>query len=180
MNKKYKEIDFIIGNTIEQAVNELLYYKRQGILACGTFNGHVLYSDTVSMDSAYLEIIGKTKNQFELEQKERREKQEKAEQEFKEALPQYIENWKDKGRKILSEDKWEYWDKIVPIRANDLYHGMELDNTLDIICSLKENNFKEAKEKFDKQGHSGMSASLVFSMVREFYDDGDKFVEYMK
>jgi len=180
MDKKYRKIEFMIGSTIEQAVNELLKYKEQRILVSGSFNGHILYSDTVSMDSAYLEIMGKTKCQFESEQKERREKQEKAEQEFKEALPRYIENWKNKGRKVLSEDKWEYWDKIVPIRANDLYHGMELDNTLDIICSLKENKLEEAKNKFDKQGHSGMSASLVFGMIREFYDDGDKFVEYMK
>ncbi|MBG9693331.1 hypothetical protein ABD91_21590 [Lysinibacillus sphaericus] len=64
MNKKYEKINFLVGNTVEQAVKELLSYKEEGKLVCGEFNGVVLYSDTVTMDSAYQKITGKTKAEF--------------------------------------------------------------------------------------------------------------------
>jgi hypothetical protein len=64
MDKKYVKIEFVLGNTIEQAVDELLSYKQLGKLAYGKFNGVTLHSDTVTMDSAHKKIVGKTKAEF--------------------------------------------------------------------------------------------------------------------
>ncbi|RNB59408.1 hypothetical protein EDM57_04505 [Brevibacillus gelatini] len=64
MVKQYKEIKFLLGSSIDEAVEELLSYKNEGILACGQFNGATLYSDTVTIDDAYKEITGKTKAEF--------------------------------------------------------------------------------------------------------------------
>jgi hypothetical protein len=64
MDKKYEQVDFLPGSTIEQAVNKLLSYREKGKLAVAKFNGVTLYSDTVTLDSAYLEITGKTKTEF--------------------------------------------------------------------------------------------------------------------
>jgi hypothetical protein len=64
MDKKYEQVDFLPGSTIEQAVNKLLSYREKGKLAVGKFNGVTLYSDTVTLDSAYREITGITKMEF--------------------------------------------------------------------------------------------------------------------
>lgn len=64
MEKAYKEIKFSLGSSIEKAVNQLLEFKNDGILVCGSFNGVMLYSDTVEIDQAYLDIIGKTKTEL--------------------------------------------------------------------------------------------------------------------
>ncbi len=64
MDKNYEKIDFPLGSSIEQAVNELLNYKKKGKLVYGKFNGVTLYSDTVTTDSAYREITGKSKAEF--------------------------------------------------------------------------------------------------------------------
>lgn len=181
MNKNYTQIEFIYGNTIEDAVRQLLNYNSKGILVCGTFNGTVLYSDTVTLDNAYLSITGKTKVEFDKAQQAWRENYDREEREHKEIIPILSEEWKKKGREILTEDKWEYWDKIVPIRLGDLYHGMELGCCLDIVQILNNNGtLNEAKEEIDKQDHSGMSFSLVREMVREFSDKGNEFVDYLK
>lgn len=181
MIKNYKEIEFCCGNPIEDAVRELLNYKNKGILACGSFNGTVLYSDTVTLDNAYQNIIGKTKAEFDKSQQEWRENYDKEQKEFKESIPSLSKEWMKKGREILTEDKWEYWDKIVPIRLGDLYHGMELGCCLDIVKILNDNGtFDEAKEKIESQGHSGMSFGLVCGMVREFCSKGNEFVEYIR
>ena len=179
MKNEYEEIHLKHGIDLEGTVETLLDYKREGRLACCEFNAQMLYSDTVTMNDAYLKITGKTKKDFDESQRKWKEDYDRLEKEHKEAIPSLIEEWKSKARVVLSEDKWDYWNEIVPIRLSDIYHGMELGNTLDIISLLKEGKLAEAKEEFIKQQHSGMSASLVFAMVREFHKDGDMFVDFV-
>lgn len=64
MDKIYENIDFKLGIGLEAAVNQLLRFKEDGLKVSGTFNGVILYSDTVTMDSAYLKVVGMTKAEF--------------------------------------------------------------------------------------------------------------------
>lgn len=179
--KKYTEIEFEAGSTVEDAVIDLLKYKEKGILVCGNFNDHTLYSDTVTMDSAYKKITGKTKSEFDKAQQEMRDNFKRQEEEHKEQIPSLTKVWMKKGREILIADKWELWDKIVPIRLNDLYQGMELGCCLDIVKILNNNGtLDEAKEKIESQNHSGMSFGLVCAMVKEFCNRGNEFVNYVR
>jgi hypothetical protein len=181
MSKNYQKIEFYAGSNIEDAVNRLLKCKDNGILACGDFNCITLYSDIVTMDGAYKEITGKSKAEFDKAQQEWREDIERREKEHKESIPSLSQEWMKKGREILTEDKWEFWDKIVPIRLGDLYHGMELGACLNIVKILNNNGtLDEAKEMIESQNHSGMSFGLVCSMVREFCNRGQEFVDYVK
>ena len=58
-----KEIKFKPGDDLEDAVYQLLDAKARGEQVYGKFNGHIFYSDTVTMDSAYMEIFGHTKEE---------------------------------------------------------------------------------------------------------------------
>lgn len=179
--RTHRKIEFSAGITIEQAVKELLEYKEKGELVCGEFNGTTLFSDTVTMDTAYLELTGKTKSEFDKEQQEWKEDYDKRKHEHKNQIPELVKHWMMKGREALTEDKWEYWDKIVPVRLNDLYRGMELGACLEIIEVLnRKGTLDEAKQKIEDQGHSGMSFSLVCAMVKEFSERGTEFVNYVK
>lgn len=181
MNKQYEEIEFWAGNDVEHAVNKLLEYKNKGKLACGSFNGTMLYSDTVTMDGAYIEITGKTKFELDKSHQEWKDNYDKKEKEYKERIPSLSEEWMKKGREVLTEDKWSYWDEIVPIRLGDLYHGMELRCCLDIVKILNNNGtLDEAKAMINSQDHSGMSYGLVRAMVREFCNRGQDFADYIK
>lgn len=180
MNKQYEEIEFWAGNDVEHAVDKLLEYKNKGKLACGSFNGTMLYSDTVTMDGAYIEITGKTKAELDKSHQEWLDNYKREENEYKERIPSLSEEWIKKGREVLTEDKWSYWDEIVPIRLGDLYHGMELRCCLDIVKILNNNGtLDEAKAMINSQDHSGMSYGLVRAMVREFCDRGQEFADYV-
>lgn len=179
--KYYKQIDFHAGMTIEEAVNKLLEYNKNGELVCGDFNGNTLYSDTVTMDCAYKKITGKIKSEFDKAQQEAIDNFKRQAEEHKSQIPSLTKKWMEKGREVLTEDKWELWDKIVPIRLDDLYQGMELGNTLSIIKILNNNGtMEEAKKEIENQGHSGSSFGLVCSMIKEFCNRGNDFVEYIK
>lgn len=181
MQKNYVEIEFLVGNKIEDAVNDLLNFKKVGQLVCGSFNGTMLYSDTVTLDSAYKEITGKTKSEFDEEIRLWSERHKRKEAEHKEKIPELTKLWMEKGRKTLSEDKWQRWDEIVPVRLNDLYKGMELGACLEIIDVLNnKGTLEEAKELIESQGHSGASFGLVCAMVKEFSELGNEFVTFVR
>jgi len=176
----YTEIQFKLGSTIFMAVNKLLRYKEEGKLVCGKFNDHMLYSDTVTLDLAYKQITGMTKSEFDEAEKKRQNEYELHKQEHKQKIPELIKEWIKKGHDVLSENKWDLWDECVPIRLGDLYEGMELGCCLDIIYRLKDGkSFDEVKNFFNNQGHSGMSHSVVCSMIYSFYDKGKEFIDYV-
>lgn len=183
MEKNYKQFDMCLGATISEVVLKLIEHsvKNKGELVSCEFNGHVLYSDTASLDSAYQLITDKSYSQFNADQEAWHKDYEKKEEEHKDAIPEMTDVWIKKGHEILTEDKWDYWDKIVPIRLGDLYHGMELGCCLSLVEMLnKECSLDEAKKVIEDQNHSGMSYGLVRAMVREFCDRGNEFSEYVK
>ena len=175
--KNYGEIEFGFGN-IEEAVKELKSHKD---LVKGTFNGQILYSDIDDLDSAYKKVTGKTKAEFDEAEKQRQIEYKRQQKEHKDAIPKLTIEWVEKGKKILDEKHHKLWAKIVPIRLGDLYQGMELGNCLEIVEQLNKGaELEEVKPLIENQGHSGMSFGLVCSMVREFADRGNEFVEYAR
>lgn len=182
MNKEYRELNEWLSS-IEQCVSRLLEFKDKGELVKYNFNGHWLYSDTVTMDSAYIEITGKNKTDFDKAQDEYLEKLRIEREQAEIAAQNNIPNWIQRGHELFAEDKWNKWDEIVPIRVGNLYDGMELDNVLQIQEILLEDNedaFDKAKKCMDNQGHSGMSWPLVCALIKEFCLHGEEFVTYLK
>lgn len=177
----YREFKAYAGMSIEHAVAELQEHHRYRRKVCMEFNGVYLYSDTVTLDGAYVSICGKTKAEYDKQQQAYREELHRKDEEHKARLPQLIEEWKGKGRAILDEKYWSIWDEILPIRLGDLYKGMELGMCLDIVKALNEGcSLEDAKKIIDEQGHSYMSHYLVRNMVKEFCDRGIEFSEFVK
>lgn len=177
MNK----IEFYPGQDLDGAYKDL----QMNAPCCGEFNGKVLYS-TDSIDEIYAKVLGTTKWEHEEYLRKNHEEYERKEAEFKAKIPQLTEEYRKRARGIIPEEHLEYWDKIVPIRINDLYHGMELDCWLELITMLNDDT-KDELEKlescrtlFSKQGHSGMSAGLVFSGLKHFHPLGEKLVTFIE
>jgi hypothetical protein len=178
MKTKYREIEFGAGQSIESAVKKL---KEQKDLVCGSFNGQMLYSDVDDMDSAYKKITGKTKAEYDAQAKAENDRYEEEKRKHKEAIPELTKEWVGKGKIILDEKYHETWERCVPIRLGDLYRGMELGATLDIVKELNAGcKLEVAKGIIEGQGHSGMSFGLVCSMVKSFCDRGEEFTNYVR
>jgi hypothetical protein len=173
-----KEIEFLPGDSIDTAWKGLLKASAEcGDTCFGEFNGREIRS-TDTLDEAYMKILGMTKSEYEKEMQDWRNDYERREKEHKDNIPNLIPIYREKARGVILEDQYEYWDKIVPIRLDDLYHGMELDATLDLCKIMRDESMsyderlKKAYDTFMDQGHSGMSAGLVASMLRTFCPDG--------
>lgn len=66
MEKRYTEMNLkeFWGMSLEKIVYRLLEHRKEGRLVSAYFNGVMLYSDVVTMDDAYLQVVGKSKAEF--------------------------------------------------------------------------------------------------------------------
>ena len=172
MEKKYKIIEFDGYTSIEKAVAILQEYNSREQFVCGTFNGHTLYSDKITIDSAYLELFGKSKEDFEKDKQAYLEDLKQKHAEYESRLPKLREEWIAKGREILAKEYWNDWEKCVLNQVNQLYENLpkqclELVEILDAGCDLE-----VAKTVLEQQGHSGASLVLVLEMIKRFSHRG--------
>lgn len=180
MREGYEKLEFHWGS-LDDAIAALMTYKEIGAKKFIDFNGYELYSDDITVDSAYVTVTGMTKQENEEYLKERQERYEKEELEHKESIPSKILEFNKKAIGVIKDDRLDYWNEIVPIRLNDLYRGMELGCTLEIaeIIADGDISFPKAKEVLNNQGHSGTSYGLMKAMIKTFCINGDEFVEYL-
>ena len=176
----FREIRSAWGSTLEEVSEILKELHIKGYNVYTKFNNRALYSDEDSdVNNAYLKVVGVTYDEFKKKEQESNENFRKAMEKFEERKPLLIENYIKKGHEILDEKYWEKWDRIVPIRVSDLYHGMELSNGLEIIEALnKGKSFEECMALFSDD-HSGMSYGLTAAVIAEFADQGREFYNYI-
>lgn len=117
-----KEIKFAPNSNIESVVYELLAAKARGEQVYGEFEGHKLYSDTITMELAYKEIHGCTKEEYE---KKKKEEQERVEKEKNEQIK-------------LSEDQIKpistYDGKVLESKYFSLKIDKKLKANFDLSC----------------------------------------------
>ena len=178
-----REVEFYPGQDINDAWKSLLEESiKTGEVCYGKFNDTEIRS-TDSLDDAYMKIMGKTKAEYEKEMQDWRDEWDRHKEEHKSRIPELSEVYKKAARGVIREDQYEYWDKIVPIRLGDLYEGMELGSTLDLCKIMRDESLsyderlRKAYDEFNNQGHSGMSAGLVASMLRTFCPDGEDLAD---
>lgn len=178
--KKYKKIEMNYGNTIDEAVHELIKYKEKGELAYSEFNGIRLFSDIVTIENAYLAVTGKKKSEREDELENYHINYKQEQDEFKKNLNVLEKEWMRKGKQVLTEDVWQIWSDIMPKSLNGIYQGLELEASLDIAQILNNNGtLEQAKEKMNSQNHSGTSFMLVCQIVRRVTKRGEEFATYV-
>lgn len=181
-----KEIKFRPGTSLEAAWNELQKQSKETNETCyGIYNCIPIYS-TDTLDDVFVGIIGKTKAEFDMEQRRLYESRKRSEREFEKRLPCLTKYYIEKARGLIRQEKYEYWTLIVPIRLRDLYHGSELQSTLELCKIMKDNRLSfdarmmKAREAFENQNHSGASGALVCKMLQEFCPLGDALANFIK
>ena len=178
-----KKIEFYPGESIDSAWKKLLRESAECEDTCfGMFNDKEIRS-TDTLDEVYVKISGKTKAEFEDMVRKEQDEYERKKKEHEDNIPNLVPEYCEKARGVILESQYEFWDKIVPIRLRDLYRGMELDATLDLCKIMRDESvgyderIRKAYDTFMGQGHSGMSASIVASMLRAFCPDGNDLAD---
>ena len=176
MEKEILEIEFNHSCPIERVVEELEKYKSNGqsvYINCG--GGIILYSDDVTLDSAYLAITGKTKADFDKYAAELMKKDCKKWEKRKKAAIKKIPIWIEKGKTLIASDKFDMWEKTVVSRVTDVYYGRDLDVAIEIMEKLAAGKTITKVKKTMPKSLTGMNYSRIRNMVSEFSPRGKEF-----
>jgi hypothetical protein len=145
------------------------------------FNGHVLDSFCHNnVDRVFKEVLGVSKKDYDKVVKAKREEIRRENDEFQKRVPEIINDYIERGHKILDEKYHKLWDECVPVRVNDIYHGLECNACLDLIQMLNNgDDFDDVNEVFNNQDHSGLSHAMVCSMLVQLCDRGSDFIKHV-
>ena len=178
LKKNALEINFYRQN-IDNSVKTLQEYREKGLnvyISC--YNDIKLYSCDVTIDSAYVELTGQTKAEFD-KSIEETDKKIKAEQEQKKAeliakIPSYIEE----GKKIIYPERLEDWTKEIKSSIEGIYQGAPLIEALDLMKQLdKGESLEKVKETLDNKNVGGNAYEIVIRIVLNFSKRGPEFYE---
>lgn len=154
MENDYRQIDISEWSKLSSVVYLLLAYKEAGEHVYCDFNGHKLYSDKVTMDSAYLEVCGKTKAQSDEDEKKFFEEYEKRKKTREEREAEY-------ERRVMESNHGEpvelNQDVIVEglkfiAEHRDISQDELFDALLEIGCNFTLEDVKREMERTDNHG----------------------------
>lgn len=178
-----KEVEIYCGYTIEKAWQKVKEEAERTVETCFCkFNGKEILS-TDTLDEAFQKTTGKTKAEFDKALQEWREEYARNLKEHEARIPKLTEQYRKEARGLVLDEALDYWDEIVPIRLGDIYRGMELRNVLDCCAAMRDESLdrdsrlRKAYDLFQKDGHSGMSASITMAMLRRFCPDGNELAD---
>lgn len=175
------KFDLRAGTHIEHVFNDL--QKRNEL--CFTDHNDRICVSTMSENKIFQILSGYDKDTYyQIEnaaRAERLETQQKLEEERKKNIPFLIEKYTERAKKIVEMQFLEKFIEIIPVRVNDLYNGMEIGASLEIIKSLNEGMyFNEVKTIMENQNHSGASWGLVMRILIAFCKRGRLFYAFCK
>ena len=148
------------------------------------FNGKFIIlevGDFVEEDEVYKFIIGQTKKEKELADKQWIEEYEKKEREWKAKIPSLIPEYTEKMMKLTDEKYHHLVNDCVTACLNSIYHEYLIEALVEIVdFSNKNKSFEAIEKKLEEQGHSNMSYSIIVSLFGVLSDCGKEFCEWNK
>ena len=171
-----KEVTGYWGN-LENAARTLNWdYTVEGENVFMDFNGYKLYSKYDTIDTCFLKVCGLTLRQqrkFERELRAKLEERDRAERKEAEAK---IPSLKERGEKLIYDERKEDWNRCVEIRVSDMYKGAEVELALKAMEALEEGKtVDEAYALAIDETDSVHFMTITKSIIRTFSKRGTEF-----
>lgn len=164
-----RKIEIRPGDSLESAVYTLLEAKANGEHVYCDFNGHKLHSDNVTMDSAYIEVMGCTKAECDQRMKEWLEEHDKKEKARESREQGYVE--KVKASRTGEKKSITLEEVISGLKFIAEHQSMSQEELIDGLLKLGCNfSLEDIKRQFPeeielsegmKQGNLCCGASVI-------------------
>ncbi|MBQ6323225.1 MAG: hypothetical protein IJI22_00135 [Bacilli bacterium] len=167
-----KKIEIEAGKSLEDVVNILLDAKEKGERAFCEFNGHILHSNDISMDSAFLEVVGCTKAEHDQKIKdylENYEQEIKSREEREEEYLQKVEDSRGQEKIIITKEAVINGLKYIAENQNTTQDEL-IDGLLQLGCNFTlddiNDQFPESINLIDgmKTGALSCGATVIANM----------------
>ena len=93
---------------------------------------------------------------------------------------QLIKQWIERGEKIIYPQNFEDWTNCVKNRANDGYHGADLECALKVMESLdNDEDLNDLEDFLNRSNYSGQAYYLILKIILSFSKHGPDFMEHI-
>lgn len=175
-----REIYMRAGEDLSNVVINLEKLRRQGKLNCYVnFNGKKIYSLDVTMNSAYKEVLGCTRETWLKREKKWKQQSEDLEKQWDKEAEEKLPYWISEGEKYIHPEKKDNWKNTCVVHSKGDYHGLEVEYAITVMKMLNDGiDFETIKENIKNQGHSGRSYALMMDIVLNYSNNGPYFYRY--
>lgn len=91
-----------------------------------------------------------------------------------------INEWIERGQKIIYLENYEDWTSCVKNRASDGYHGADLECALEVMEALDKGiDMDEIEEILNRANYSEQAHFLILKIILSFSKFGPNFMEYI-
>ncbi len=171
MREIYCDVD-----TLDEAVNILIAEREQGRDVFLIFNGHRLFSRNITMESAWLQVVGKTREEHLKEQEELLNRVNFIVEKEKKESVENIPKWIQQGSLIIYPEKLEAWKDLVNKIANGWFNGFDLMYALEVMKALDSGvDIDEVKTFLLKKNLDGKLYLSVLHIVLNFSKKGPEY-----
>lgn len=173
--------DDFFGVDLDTCIDYLIKCREQGKSVYIMFNGQKLFSCDATVNSIYMQVLGKTKEEFEKDEQEyfSRYREEMAQK--REESKANSEKWRKIGCKYIFPERVEEWKKCVDITVDGVYGGTDLEKAITAMEMLESGtSFENVCNYIKGINTSGNSASLIKTLILNFSKKGPDFFEYIE
>ena len=153
-----EELKIELGDTLDTVVRRLLQANEEGKSVFCVFNGVKLYSDTVTMDSAYREVMGCTR------------------EEYIQKTKKYLEEYDKKSMAKEAREK-EYLEKVAASRTDEK-KVITLEEVIDGLKFIAEHQSMSQEELID--GLLDLDCNFTLEDIKQQFPEEIQLFEGMK
>lgn len=91
-----------------------------------------------------------------------------------------INEWIERGQKLIYLENFEDWTSCVKNRANDGYHGSDLECALEVMEALDKGvDMDEVEDILNRANYSEQAHFLILKIILSFSKFGPDFMEHI-
>ena len=173
--------DDYFATDLDKCIAYLIKCRQEGKSVWVEFSGKKLYSCDATVDSIYMQVLGRTKEEFERDEQEFFAGLAKKKARKKKEIDDVKPEWIDAGIKLIYPERITEWERFVEISANGLYEGSDLASAITAMEMLDSGTSFENVDSYIKGlNTSGGSATMIENIILNFSKKGPEFFEYLQ
>ncbi len=162
------------GNSLDECIKFLSDCREHGKSVWITFEGKKLYSCDATINNIYIQIYGKTKEEYEQDLTHSQEDRTNIDE--KEVETEFIR----RGSKYIYKEKMKEWEKCVSLQLQDSMNGNDLELALNAMQRLQHGTSFEEVSRLIRSNPEGNSKNTVAeSIILNFSKKGPEFYQYI-
>lgn len=174
--------DNFVSTDLDTCIDYLIKCREDGKSVWVEFGDKKLYSCDATVNNLYIQVLGKTKEEYDTDEKEyikglnenttnASSSMQKSEQ----------KKWIEFGKNIIYPERVKEWEKCVGTTTETTYGGEDLEKSITVMQMLDGGtSFANVQTYMEGLSSSENSTSRMENIILNFSKQGPEFFEYIK